>query len=415
LQYVKPSEYRTAQTTFPTQSQGVIQQINSPTSPPVRQQYQQSEVIPPPQPVSSQKVHSLSPQERKQELGLPVDFSNANLNVQFGSLGINENDQLQAQTNAPPQQRTEEKDSSTHPSAPTLTQEQKQPEAPTEYGYGQTSGWGEDQYQNEQYGGEDEAAQYQQQYQQQQGLYGFQQQQPQQPRTEKGTTQPQRTSPNLQYGKQPYGPTHPYGVGLHAGAQNPYQYPPSYPSYPHPYMMPNQFQYQHYPHQIPSKYGQQFYGQNKPYGYPTGTGLPGSTTAPTAEESQLDYNKQFDMTLGQNPYFYMHQPQQQPQPGTTQPDTGKGAIKGKDSRSPSEQQQPQPGDQQQQQQMFGGHYPYTMHYGQYSYMFQPQGMGFPQQGHYPPQPTTQQGAQTPGTKNSRDQQQQSSLTSSTWQ
>jgi hypothetical protein len=161
-------------------------------------------------------------------------------------------------------------------------------------------------------------------------------------------------------------------------------------------MMPNQFQYHNYP--MPgNKYGQ-FYGQNKPYTAYAPT--QGNATAPT-EENNLDYNKQFEMS---NPnYFYMqHHPQQHQ---GAQTETGKTK---KDSRSPNEQGVD--AQQQQQHQAFG-HYPYAMHYG---YMgFQPQNMGFPQQ-QYQPQPTTQQGAQSHG-KGSSNQQQQSSLTGSTWQ
>ncbi|KAL0476998.1 hypothetical protein AKO1_006350 [Acrasis kona] len=420
---------------------------------------------------SSAKAIS-SPSQDSANIILPnQSIYNNRLNVQFGSLGINDSSSSSELASAPSivsQEDANAQSSATNvvqstpsvqstTSVPTtssnVTSSSSATSAPqsnmstNDYSYSQS--WGNDvnDYNGEMPYGEESGhvdpssimgAQYPHQPYNAFGMYGahphHQPQVPPQVGGARGNTDPknatQRTSPNTtnaSYNK----------VGVPPYAQPPYPslQPHSAYQYPYHYMMPNQFQYYNYPGGYKSN-GTHFYG--KPYGYPTSTSASSTSTntsststnnnanSSTAPPQEDDYAKQF-MEQQQQYYNYMgHQQQQQhlPPVSSSSGANASGANSSsdklksgnKDNRGADVQQQGVPLTMDQQQ-MGYGFYPQHMPYmgnSQYNYMFHtPQQYGLQHQ-YQPTQPSGQQANQSHNTKSGRDQQQQSSL-STGWQ
>jgi len=397
---------------------------------------------------------TVSPTHDSASIILPNATSyNNRLNVQFGSLGIN--DVSNAGTDlasAPQQEETSTSTITSVPSAQSNTQTTTQSTTNADYGYSQS--WGNDV--NDPYNSHAEmqyvedaghvdpslmGVPYQQSPYNAFGGYGAHPHHPSHAipttgaRTGTDPNTAQRTSPNS--ANAPYGnkvpPGAPYGQPPYPGVN----LQPSGYQYPY-YMMPNQFQYYNYPGF--KQTGTHFY-HGKPYGYGmTGPGATGATqttttnsstgatttgnttTNSTAPPQDEDYSKQFmeQQLQQQQQYYYMSH--MQPHMGATNTNAvppGSDKLKGKDgSRGGDAQQQGAPLTMEQQQMGYGfypQHIPY-MGNSQYNYMFHTQPQYSLQHQYQPTQHSTsgQQASQAHNAKSGRDQQQQSSL-SSGWQ
>jgi hypothetical protein len=317
------------------------------------------------------------------------------INVKFGSLDLNDE---QPEEEIKPQEQPQQQQQ--QPSAPQITattgrrqsqqpQQQQQPEVqqptqqqlPQDYGYANTSGWGEEQ--NYHYQDTAVNQQQQQQFHDQSHFFNYPQhpQQHQQPVQDTGKGADKTAQdPNAQnaHKQQAYTgyPMHPYG--------NPHmQGYPSYPygGYPHPYMLPNQYAQQQYGYGPTQTYPK--FGYKGVYGYGSTSPTYGSTTPPADEkgaqqqqqqqQQQQHHAQQPQYSMMHQPQFYMmHHQQFLHDPSTAATTADKTELGSSASRSP------QNIDAEQQ----ATFYPYHMPYNQYVYTGHPHSNLFapPQQG-----------------------------------